>query len=86
MRRDRLLSSTGEPLLGELRGIYMAERRRQAFRVAYGREPVFKAESMPSDAFSQACRLVNVQEAYLDFARLVRELDIRLVVLPGTRH
>jgi hypothetical protein len=76
MRRERLLSSAGEPLLGELRGIYMAERRRQAFRVAYGREPAFKAELMPDDDFVRAYRLVNIQEAYRDFDRLVRtDLD-----------
>lgn len=55
--------------LGHVRGEYMAERRRQAFRQKFGRDPVFKSFVSPNepDDFVTATKILNIAECYRDF-------------------
>lgn len=67
-------------LIGSLRGAYVGKLRYEAFKEKYGREPIW-LEARPrtekgiglDDDFVLASRLVNAEEAYIEFDKLMRE-------------
>ena len=63
--------------LGEFRGEFMANKRRQAFKLAFGREPNFTSNfhpksNLPID-FIEAKLLVDEEELYLNFISIAKE-------------
>lgn len=64
--------------LGELRGNFMAEKRRQAFLNKYNQEPEFNKHHeqhihSKSD-FIKACELISTEELYKEFNNFINKL------------
>lgn len=63
--------------IGEMRGDFMAEKRRQAFIKVYNKEPNWFMSPQDENGklvrtdFIKACELVNMQESYQEFENLV---------------
>lgn len=66
--------------IGELRGNFMAEKRKEAFRKAYAKEPNFHQDFDNKDIetdFAKACKLIDANSLYEEFDNLIRQkLDI----------
>lgn len=63
--------------LGELRGEYMAQRRREAYKAQYDEEPDFTSKLHPvsgiSEDFVLASKLIDTEVEFAKFASLVAE-------------
>lgn len=55
---------------GELRGNFIAEKRFEAFRIKYNREPILYGEDAPKE-FGMMCALVNEVEVYNEFQLII---------------
>lgn len=62
--------------IGELRGNFMADKRKEAFRKAYAKEPNFHQDFGNKDIetdFAKACKLIDTNSLYEEFDNLIRQ-------------
>ena len=62
-------------LIGEARGIFMANKRKEAFRIKYNKELNFYPSDILDDDFAKACRLIDKEKEYKEFEQSCKEFE-----------